>query len=973
MNAAPRQVLFTLGLGLGLSGLCWLYAATLNPMLVPSHRPLLPDPQVQLQPRGNGPRENVEMAQRYLQSHPWAAKAAQANATFATETTYLYTQKIEPIEDNRAVELTPFALIWFPEGIDADQDPITIVSARAYVRFASPIRTADFQSGRPVQASLEGGVQIEGPDGLFIEGQAFVFDEEPMHVRCDYPVNFRYRGNRGTANRLQIELLADQDLRDQQKFAVTGVKSFMLRSDVRMELESEDEDDPVDVQIHSAGQFEYVLADQVATFKDRVWVYRPTGANQFDSLRCDLLALAFENAEEPQPTQGQQVGEDRAFQGLGGRLELRELRATGKKVVLQSQENDLIATNLQELVYHMPSQSVSLVSHGRLVEARLKSTLLECPMVELVHDEDGRMVSARCRGPGRLQNFDPETHQPVVSAGWEQELYKHPDPEGTGLDIIELKKLAYVKQHGADAGLGAESIKLWYLELPDEERVGEEDSGRFQLVRLRARAEGQDQVALISPEMHAETGDLEVRFRKPPPLQATSAEADARHHRQVRTASSESAESPRANPLGSAEQPLKVEADRILVQVSQQGNLEDVHVDEIFTFGRVEVTQPKTNPAESLRLNGESLNLKNRSDEGQVVELRGEPAIVATGQVKIEARQINFDRGRNLAAVAGRGVLTLPVKQSLQGEELPEPQLLDIWWQEKMTFDGQIAEFYGDIDAKLETSSLRCEEMKVELTERISFAGDADAQRDGIDIHHVFCRDGVEINNDRYEGSEVKEVFRGHFWEFSLDQLTGETEARGKGWINIWRRADDNRAPLSRGANGRANEPLQLQQTEWMYIRTEFDGTATGNLEQNDLEFRDGVRIVYGGVAHPRETIDRDHLPLNAGWLRARTLTFQRHPETKERDGFFQLVASDNSLMEGRTKDGVFTAQADQISYDESKETFILRSHRGRWAHLWREKSVGGEQEHASGSSIEFRPSRNSVTIAGSPGLQGQQ
>lgn len=953
-------MLLTLGLGLGLSSLCWAYASVLNPMLVPAQKPTLPQQNFVQDAPIHGPREYVEMAQKYLQSQPWAAQAA---GMFATETTYLYTQEISPIEDDRTVELTPFALIWFPDGTGAEKDPITIVCTRAYVRFASKISAADFSPGRPVQASLEGGVRIDGPDGLHVEGQAFVFDEEPMHVRCDHPVKFRYRQNHGTANRLQIELLADADLKRQQKFAVKGVKSFMLRSDVRMELVSDEEEDdePVRVQIHSAGQFEYVLAARTATFENQVWVYRPTAPQQFDSLRCNELILAFEEASGTRPA------DDEGFQGLGGRMDLRELRAEGNNVVVESQENDLKATSLQQLVYNLPSKTVSLVSEQRLVEARMKSTLMECPRIRLVHDDDGRMISARCQGPGRLQNFDEETNQPVLSAGWEQELYKHPDPQGTGLDVIELAKRAYVRQHGADAGLGAESIKLWYRERSDE-APGSEDSGRFQPVRLRA----QDQVALISSEMHAETGDLEVQFRDTPALQQASSRNGNPFESSVRPASGHSESESQDDPLAPPEQPLKVAADRIVVHVSQQGELDAAHVDEIFTFGRVVVTQPKTDPAESLQLKGESLNLKNRSDQDQVVDLRGEPAIVKTGEVKIEARQINFDRASNFAAVTGRGLLTLPVTRSLQGEELPEPQLLDIWWHEKMSFDGRTAEFYGDVEAKLESSGLRCQEMKVELTDRISFAGDAAAQRDGIEVHNVYCRDGVEIKNDVYEGRKLKEIFRGHFWEFALNQLTGDVEAQGRGWINVWRRTDDNRAPLANATSGKPNRPLQLQQTDWMYVRIEFDATAVGSLEQNYLEFKDGVRIVYGGVAHPQETIDRDHLPINAGWLKSRTLSVQRHEETGEQEGFIELVASDNALMEGRSKHGIFTAQADQISYDQSKETFILRSH-GGLAHIWREESVGGELDHAPGRRIEFRPSLNSVKIDRSPGLQGQQ
>lgn len=950
-RGAPRQLLLTLGLGLGLSGLCWLYASALNPMLMPMQKLVSQSHDISRQLQLTRPREYVEMAQRFLDSQPWAAEA---DGMFASETktTYFYTREITPVENDRAVELSPFALIWFPDGTKPDDEPITIACDKAYVRFSSPVNAVDFRPGRPVLASLEGGVTIEGPDGLLIKGPTFVFDEEPMHIRCDSTVRFRYRQNRGTARSLQIELLADEDLRRKDSFAVTGVQSFMLRSNVRMDLVSEDGEQ---VQIRSAGQFEYVLSEQVATFENDVRVYRPTGPEMYDSLQCDLLTLSFASSDSQQPTP------EEGFAGMGGKLELRELRATGRNVTLESQENDLAAANLRELVYDLPGKTVAMVS-DQLIEAQLQSTLLQCPTIRLLHDDDGRMVSARCSGPGRLVNYDSETTERVLSAGWQRELYKHPDPE-TGLDVIELEEQAIVQQHGSDAGLGAESIKLWYQELPDRQRGADEDSSRFRPVRLVA----QNQVVLISSEMRAETNDLEVRFEAAHSRTSGSVTASTEPHSTPVQTTSASVQSDEPG----AEEPLAVTADRIEVRVSQLDGLQDPRVEEIATFGRVVVTQARQDSAESLRLTGESLHMQNGSD--QVVELRGEPAIVQTSEMGIEARNIKLDRANNLVEVDGRGLLMILSKRSLEGKELPEPQRLDIWWNEKMNFDGQTAQFYGDVDAKLQHSSLKCQEMRVDLTRPVSFSDEQPGQRDDVDVHKVFCRDGVTVKSDRYEGNVTKDIFRGGFYEFSLDQQTGKTEATGRGWINIWQRADDKRAPLGNGIGGQPNRPAQLQQTEWTYIRIEFDGSASGNIEQSHLEFKDGVRIISGGVAHPHETIDRDHLPLNAGWLRSRKLTIHRHDAPTGNATYHELVASDNVWMEGRTKNGVFTALADQISYDESKDTFILRSHKGQPAKIYREKRIGGTRDEFEGRRMQFSPSTNVVQIDEATGFQGQQ
>jgi hypothetical protein len=424
-------------------------------------------------------------------------------------------------------------------------------------------------------------------------------------------------------------------------------------------------------------------------------------------------------------------------------------------------------------------------------------------------------------------------------------------------------------------------------------------------------------------------------------------------------------------------EPIKVSADQIQVLVTQQGPgagaVDKFHVDEIATHGHVEVSQ-QSGGQEPLQISADNLWLRNQPGAGQVLQVNGEPvAQVRNGQFAIEARNIQFDRGQNVARVDNAGLLTMPVDRTLDGEKLPEPQLLSIWWKERMAFDGRTAEFFGNVETKLNDSSLLCQQMRVELTERISFADRADAQRPKVDVRNVTCQDGVNILSNVYEGGNVAEVHRGSFYELQVNQDTGETSVQGPGKMTIWRRTLGTRTPLANANSGRANQPLELEQTEWEYICVEFDGTGEGNLKTRNQSFYDGVEIVYGGVAHPQEKIDRDKLPNNAAWLQSESLTVWQHDQTADKDAYFELVANDNARMEGRTKDGIFQAQADQISYDESLDKFTVLSRKSQYASIWRQKTLGSDSQTATGSRIEFIPSLDKVKIDGATGFQGQQ
>jgi hypothetical protein len=222
----------TLAAATVLTGFYSIYALVLRPVLKPPGLggPVVASDAILATPP---PIQGVEMAQRYLPSQPWAAKA---KYFLRTEEAFIYFEEWEPLDEDD-VRFTPFAMVWMQKGRKPDEDPITIISDFAYVRFAHKFDLTSPNAGRVVNAALEGAVQIHGHNGMHVTGRNFVFSENQMQIWCESHVDFAYGPHKGNGHGLQIDLIPDEVARAKEKLAVKGIKKIGLRRNVLMDLE----------------------------------------------------------------------------------------------------------------------------------------------------------------------------------------------------------------------------------------------------------------------------------------------------------------------------------------------------------------------------------------------------------------------------------------------------------------------------------------------------------------------------------------------------------------------------------------------------------------------------------------------------------------------------------------------------------------------------------------------------------------
>jgi hypothetical protein len=263
---------------------------------------------------------------------------------------------------------------------------------------------------------------------------------------------------------------------------------------------------------------------------------------------------------------------------------------------------------------------------------------------------------------------------------------------------------------------------------------------------------------------------------------------------------------------------------------------------------------------------------------------------------------------------------------------------------------------------------MRCEQMDVSLSARISFA-DADLEQQP-ELGTIHCREEVSFENTEYEGNRLSRVQRGRVAEFVLERLKGTSFAQGPGQILVWRRSKSQPAGLPQRDVIQANRPINAVTSDWDFTRVNFKGRMTGNLDRQRSTFHDTVLIVHGPVSLPNEMIDSDHLPNAAGSMRCDKLEFTHQSKGPDNpNDYQQLVGWGNARIEGRG----YYANADEISFDGRKELYMLRSHGNQSAMLAQDAGPGRNRNESFGRRIEFIPATQTVKVDWATGATGGQ
>lgn len=989
------RFLATLATMLFLSSAYFLYCALVVPFTV---APKIPSTDEMMQGVNYQPPVISDTAAKHFSEVAWLNEGG--IKSFQSDDTFFFTQHVErDVASGNKVAMSPIAILWIdPENPDAK--PYRLLAKKGIIQFENQffdeaIQLADARPGRVVWGTLEGMVHIDGPDGLGIDGKQIVFSEQSGQLYSDYPVRFRYGPTtndktivKGSADQLNLSLIkSDLPVFGKDMPRVSGASLLTLRRNVDLDVSFVQKGEQHHARLKCDGPFEYDFPQRRASFVNRVRVnHREPDGNRFltESLDAERLLLLFESnvSGSASPPSGELIDD----------LKLRQVTALGKtnglagrtsQVLVRSEKHDLVAT-MQELTYDFMTRTASFFDPRGVVAKRADTTFL-CPKVTLTHNESNGLERLHCDGKGELKVAHEQFGDSHAEAMWEHEATVFPEQTGP-LHIISLARNAQVtipevvgqkNPQRFQMGLASQLIQLW-VDLDKAQRLQTREGGMpadLPVHRLLATKD----VAMVSQDLIIDHSDMvDVHIHKGTGVKETVRQPGSG----VVGASFNPGES-----NGRAKSPFRVSIDQIQVDLEHQSDTGQVVLKHIDGQGHVEIQhQPPQNKTTQelggnspVILRGTRVVAKSPSPEDQQITLLGvvdeygkvtTPAELEFGNTRIKGANITFDQQRNLVGILGAGAFQIPVSTDMDGKSLDQPAILEVVWQERMTFNGLDANFLKAVSCSLKghqesVSRMTCDDLTVRLNQKLQFTERAD-RRQKVDVEFIHAKYGVELESNEYQASRLIGARRGSLAEFHINQRTGDFIGLGPGEIHSWSLGDSMK--LTPTDSAEANQPIKKDENPgWRHSRLKFSGKFTGNIEQQAAEFeKQDIKILSAPVEQALVKFKEDDVSNvnNAVRLECRSLKiFQREFDNH---GYWELFAQNVNDLEGQ----IFRAVADELSFDERLGRFILRGI-GRDATLYFQERPGTPAKPSSHRYIEFIPKKRSLTVDGSSGLSG--
>jgi hypothetical protein len=372
---------------------------------------------------------------------------------------------------------------------------------------------------------------------------------------------------------------------------------------------------------------------------------------------------------------------------------------------------------------------------------------------------------------------------------------------------------------------------------------------------------------------------------------------------------------------------------------------------------------PTAGDENSLKITGQKLWVTDAQGDAAQARIDGAPAHVESDALTLEGNNINLDYAKNHVWVNGVGMLAMPVAWDPAGGEPADKKPMEVRWQRRMFFNGEVAEFGGDVKIDADNRRVRCQSAQVTLAEPISFRDPPKQGSDRVNLKQVLCEERVVLDADVIEAGEIQGRDHAEVERFELHNGTGEMTADGPGIFVQTRRgmadplapgppnpAAPNRrqGPSARAVSQRRSDtldaPAEGRLTEAgegdnaiRYTRIEFEDSMKGNTQDRRTRFFNRVEVTYGPVEDFDGVVDPNHLPDKALWMRSEELEVSQRPLQADGTRPVEMRASGKVRVEANA----FFADADRLDYDEAKDMFVLEGSPRDPATLWRQQRLG--------------------------------
>ena len=319
-----------------------------------------------------------------------------------------------------------------------------------------------------------------------------------------------------------------------------------------------------------------------------------------------------------------------------------------------------------------------------------------------------------------------------------------------------------------------------------------------------------------------------------------------------------------------------------------------------------------------------------------------------------------------------------------------------------MIYSDRTASFVGNIRAVMTNEldhkvELTCASMKVYFTDDLQLqssnqkksvlqAASLSTEADNGPIERIECNSKVVVDIDQMKDGVVESRNHAEFSDLTVNMITGTFGATGSGSSGIIESTRPNSRDTPRTtprAVARSNTAVSTPTDAFVFVQAKFIGSIEGNYKQRFVQLKQHVRGVFGPVRQMGDRIVLDglnvnELPPNTGSMRCENLSFsQIKSGDSEATSQFAMVAESNTSDEFsgthapcHLESSEISGDADKITYDSSKQQFILRADKGRQATVSYRRTPGAAPETLTGQQFEYYRDRNQLRASEITGVQ---
>jgi hypothetical protein len=828
-------------------------------------------------------------------------------------------------------------------------------------------------------------------DDLLIKTRDLYINEDL--IRTDAPVDMKLGRHHGYGRELEVRLM---------KTDATGIaglygrfEDLVIKHDVMASFapsestslaktkNADGKTGPAPpIRIKSAGPFRIDLGSYKATFEDQVrsWQLHPDGT--MDELTAAKLTMFFAKTNEWNSGEAASAGGPAGASASALTLEPASLEALGSPeapVILKAPSQQASAKG-RRLWIEMAGRNLSRITLEDGDEAVLRHQGSEIHARTLVYqlppeNSGQRLGTLWVRGGGGWMQavIDPQRPHETLEVTWGTAMHLL---RRQGQPVLILDGRPKVRMPGRT--LWADYLEIFLREQPAAPKGDSSLSSAVSPQLITARGS----VDIESSELAGKVNALNIRFHQDSagaaPNQAPATVAGAGSPYGGTTSNSPFN---LADSGGGPRRAYYVEGISLNVDIVMRGRRPDVrgiNVDGNVLFKET----PLSGGPPPLQIVAEQLTVTGADTPNATIDIIGsggqngapvKMAEIYAGGAEIKAPRLTINRGASEARINSPGKLVMLVDRDLTGSPLPQPQPLDITWQQEMRLEGRRITFVGDVHVANTSGWLRTQELVAQMTRDIRFDGGGGQEQPRLE--QLECHKGAVAE---FEQRDISGVVGRHHLELQwlkANQINGNLEGAGPGFIDSVHFAKNtaNLLALPGGAGGQAAAPQLVQaDPELRRLHIDFVRQVDGNLTKKIIWVRGDVEAVYGPVKSWDERLvmspGGDPEP-GVVWITSDSLgVFQSvlanvvGPKTPQ----FELQAEGKVSIESQDRQrGMLTAYGHRASYDQSKGLFILEGDGVRPATLEHQPTPGAITSPQTAQRFSFNQNTGSVRVDG--------